>query len=291
LEWTFNNGTSVTDLKTDHYFPLKGSYQVSLTLWKKGEKVVATKTIEILQNDPNYGGPALLWSDEFDGNSLNSSNWMPESNIRFNNELQEYKASGNYLVSGGVLTITAKKVNDNNQFGSYTSARIISKNKKEYKYGRMEIRAKLPKGRGTWPAIWMLGSNIDVTPWPNCGEIDIMEYVGYNPGWVKGSVHCAAHYGGNSIGGDYSVANEEEYHVYGINWTADKIEYYVDDKTKPYFTYSPDPITIADWPFNQPFFLILNIAIGGDWGGAQGVENTIFPVSMTIDYVRVYAID
>lgn len=290
LEWTFNNGSSVTDVKeTDHYFPLKGSYVVSLTLWNKGEKVTTSKTVEILLDDPNYAGPALLWSDEFDGSALNSNFWVAETNIRFNNELQDYQASGNHTVSGGVLTITAKKVNDNKQYGSYTSARLVSKNKKEFKYGRMEIRAKLPKGKGTWPAIWMLGSNIDATSWPTCGEIDIMEYVGYNPGWVKGSIHCAAHFAGNSIGGDYAVTNEEDYHVYGINWTASKIEYYVDDKSKPYFTYNPDPKTVADWPFNQPFFFILNLAIGGDWGGAQGIDNAIFPAVMTVDYVRVFA--
>ena len=292
LEWTFHDGTSVTDTKeTDHYFPFKGSFPVTLTLWNKGEKVTTTKTVEITVNDPNYAGPALLWSDEFDGSTLNSSVWIPETGIRFNNELQEYQSSGNHTVSGGVLTITAKKINENKQFGSYTSARLISKAKKEFKYGRMEIRAKLPKGKGTWPAIWMLGSNIDGVSWPTCGEIDIMEYVGYNPGWVKGSIHCASNFAGNAIGGDYAITNEQDFHIYGITWTADKIEYYVDDKTKPYHTYNPNPKTLANWPFEQPFFFILNVAIGGDWGGAQGIDNTIFPVTMVVDYVRVYALE
>ncbi len=291
LEWTFNDGTAVTDVKeTEHYFPFKGSFPVTLTLWYKGEKVTATKTVEISIDDPNYAGPALLWSDEFNGNSLNTSFWMPETNIRFNNELQDYQASGNHTVSGGLLTITAQKVNDNKQFGSYTSARLISKAKKEFKYGRMEIRAKLPKGKGTWPAIWMLGSNIDGVSWPTCGEIDIMEYVGYNPNWVKGSIHCAANFATNSIGKDYAIVNEQDFHTYGITWTADKIEFYVDDKTKPYFTYAPEPKTVANWPFNQPFFFILNVAIGGDWGGAKGIDNSIFPVAMVVDYVRVYAL-
>jgi len=292
LEWTFHDGTTVADAKdTDHYFPFKGSFPVTLTLWYKGVKVTKTKTVEIAVNDPNYAGPALLWSDEFDGNTLNSSVWMPETNIRFNNELQEYQASGNHTVSDGVLTITAKKVNDYKQFGSYTSARIVSKAKKEFKYGRMEIRAKLPKGKGTWPAIWMLGSNIDGVSWPTCGEIDIMEYVGYNAGWVKGSIHCAANYAGNSVSGDFAITNEEDFHVYGITWKSDKIEYYVDDRTKPYFIYNPNPMTLANWPFEQPFFFILNVAVGGDWGGSKGVDNSIFPVSMVVDYVRVYALE
>ncbi|MDD2797174.1 MAG: glycoside hydrolase family 16 protein [Bacteroidales bacterium] len=289
LEWTFASDSPVQGvLSTDHYFPFAGTYKVILTLWQKGEKVSATKTITIAKNDPNYNGPALLWSDEFDGSSLNTSNWSIESNVNFNNELQSYQASGNHQVAGGVLTITAKKVDDQTHYGSYTSARIISKSKKEFKYGRMEIRAKLPKGRGTWPAIWMLGSNIDATPWPTCGEIDIMEYVGYHPGWIKGSIHCASYNAGNSKGGDFSITKEEDYHVYGINWTADKIEYYVDDRTQPYFTYSPAVKTLGEWPFDQPFFFILNIAIGGTWGGQQGVDNTIFPVTMDIDWVRVY---
>jgi beta-glucanase (GH16 family) len=290
LEWTFPNGNPVQNVvETDFYFPKKGSYLVTLSLWKKGEKVEAKKTIVIAQDDPDYSGAALLWSDEFDGNSLNSSNWTIETNIRFNDELQTYQASGNLQVANGLLTIIAQKVDDYTQFGSYTSARINTKGKHEFKYGRYEIRARLPKGRGTWPAIWMLGSNIDAASWPTCGEMDIMEYVGYNPGWIKGSIHCAAHYAGSSLGGDYNVATENDFHVYGVNWTASKVEYYVDDRTKPYFTYSPAQQTTAEWPFNQPFFFILNIAIGGTWGGAQGVDNSIFPVTMDVDYVRVYA--
>jgi len=191
LEWTFGENKTIQDVKqTEYYFPFKGSYKVTLSIWSKGKSIAVTKTIEIPINDPNYNGPALVWSDEFDGNELNSSNWTPETNIRFNNELQTYQATGNHFVSGGYLTITAQKVDENKQFGSYTSARLMS---------------------------------------------------------------------------------------------------YVDDRTKPYFTYSPDPQTSADWPFNQPFFFILNVAIGGNWGGAQGIDNSIFPVSMVIDYVRVYA--
>ncbi len=289
LEWIFGSGNFVYDLKeTTYYFPFKGSYKVTLAIWNKGEKISVSKTVEIPIDDPEYSGPVLVWSDEFDGNSLNSFNWMPETNIRFNNELQSYQSTGNHMVGGGYLTITAKKIDDNKQFGSYTSARIISKAKREFKYGRMEIRAKLPKGIGTWPAIWMLGKNIDDVPWPTCGELDIMEYVGYNPGWVKGSIHCAAYFGGNAPGGDFKVPDEDQFHIYGMNWTPEKVEYYVDDRSNIYFTYSPDPKTTANWPFNQPFFFILNVAIGGDWGGAQGIDNTIFPVSMVIDYVRVY---
>lgn len=290
LEWTFPTGNPVQNTnETDFYFPKKGDYHVSLIIWNKGEQISASKTIRIEQDDPNYNGPALLWSDEFDGNSLNTSNWTLETNIRFNDELQTYQASGNHQVANGLLTIIAQKVDDNTQFGSYTSARLNSKGKKEYKYGRFEVRARLPKGRGAWPAIWMLGSNIDAVSWPTCGEMDIMEYVGYNPGWVKGSIHCGAHYAGNSLGGDYNVATENDFHVYGVNWTASKIEYYVDDRTKPYFTYSPAQQTPAEWPFNQPFFFILNVAIGGTWGGAKGVDNSIFPLTMEIDYVRVFA--
>jgi len=292
LEWNFGADKTKQDVtQTEYYFPFKGSYKVTLSIWNKGKSIATTKTIDIPINDPNYNGPALVWSDEFDGNNLNTTNWTPETNIRFNNELQSYQADGNHFVAGGYLTITAKKIDENKQFGSYSSARLMSKTKREFKYGRMEIRAKLPKGTGTWPAIWMLGKNIDAVSWPTCGELDIMEYVGYNPHWVKGSIHCAAYFAGNSRGGDFEVPDEDQFHVYGMNWTATKVEYYVDDRTKPYFTYSPDPQTSADWPFNQPFFFILNVAIGGDWGGAKGIDNTIFPVSMVVDYVRVYALE
>lgn len=289
VEWIFPGGTTIKNvLETEYNFPKKGDYEVTLKIWNDGKSAGETKKITIKQDDPGYEGPGLVWSDEFDGNTLNRDFWTAETDVHVNNELQTYTADGNYSVAGGYLTITAKKVNDNKQSGSYTSARLITSGKKEFKYGRMEIRAKLPKGTGTWPAIWMLGSGINTIGWPGCGEIDIMEYVGYRPGVVQFSLHCPERNAGNSITNTFNLPTEDEFHVYGLNWTEDKIECYVDDRNNPYFTYAPANKTQSNWPFNQPFFFILNVAIGGDWGGLQGIDNTIFPVAMVVDYVRVY---
>lgn len=294
LEWVFPDSDSrKNEESVEYYFPKKGSYSITARLWNDGKSVSDTRTVAIAQDDPNYSGPRLLWSDEFVGNKLDPASWTVETDIRVNNELQAYKDADNYEVKDGKLVITARKVNDNKQYGSYTSARIISYGKREFKYGRMEIRAKLPVGLGTWPAIWMLNSNImKGTDWPLCGEIDIMEYVGFEPHKIHGSLHNKERNGGNSLTGHTMIQTEDDFHIYGLHWTADKIEFYVDDRTAPFYTYNvPANKTYNNWPYDEPFFFILNVAVGGDWGGLRGVDNSIFPVSMEVDYVRVYEND
>lgn len=237
---------------------------------------------------------SLKWSDEFDGNSLNTNNWAVETNIHVNNELQTYTSSGNYSIEDGILTITCKKVNNNGVYGSYTSARLNTFGKKSFKYGRMEARLKLPKGKGTWPAFWMLGDNINSgTNWPKCGEIDIMEYVGVDPFWVQGSLHSQNYSGGNSKNGRYQLPttnDEAQWHVYGLLWDANKISFYVDDYTKPFYTYpAPTTKTADNWPYDNNFFVILNFAFGGDWGGYAGIDKTLDNMTYQIDWVRYYA--
>jgi beta-glucanase (GH16 family) len=236
----------------------------------------------------------LKWSDEFEGTSLNTNNWGVETNIHVNNELQTYTNSGNYSIADGVLTITCKKVNNDGVYGSYTSARLNTFGKKSFKYGRLEARLKLPKGKGTWPAFWMLGESIGSgTVWPKCGEIDMMEYVGVDPLWVQGSLHSQSYYGGNSKNGRYqlfSTNNETEWHIYGIIWDANKISFYVDDYSKPYYTYpAPATKTADNWPYDNNFFVILNLAFGGDWGGYAGIDKTLENMIYQIDWVRYYA--
>lgn len=285
LEWVFPNNTLIDNKNSvDYYFPKKGEYKVSLNLWLKGDKVSQTKTITIDSDDANYG-MKLVWNDEFDGTTLDDKNWTMEEGYIANNELQNYQKSGNHEVSGGILKITARKVNEDKKFGSYTSARMITHGKREFTYGRIEARMKLPKGTGTWPAFWMLGSSIfNSTPWPACGEIDIMEHVGYDPGVIHGSLHSATFSGADSKSGVQKITDEDNWHVYGVNWSADQISFYIDDHTKPYFTFPID----NTMPYNKPNFIILNLAIGGDWGGLNGVNNSTFPVVMEVDYVRVY---
>jgi len=293
FSWLYRDKVIANETEYTAYFPFAGSYVIELLVTKNNINYSLKKTIAIAQDDPNYV-PALTlaWSEEFDGSAVNTDFWSFETGATGwgNNELQNYTTSSdNSEVTGGKLIITALKVNENTQVGSYTSTRLISKGKKEFMYGRMEIRAKLPSGTGIWPAIWMMGSNISSVGWPACGEMDIMEYVGFEPNTVYATVHTPSGYGGNANGSGMTVTScEENFHNYGLIWTQEKLTFYVDSLDNIIHTYAPAVKTAENWPFNQPCFFLLNVAVGGDWGGAQGVDNSIFPQSMEIDYVRVY---
>jgi beta-glucanase (GH16 family) len=173
-----------------------------------------------------------------------------------------------------------------NDDGSYTSTRITTAGKQEFQYGRMEARAKIPTGKGIWPAFWMLGSNINKVGWPKCGEIDILEYVGREPHKVYTSLHTQDSHG-NTINNKITQIDniEEGFHLYAIEWTKDKIEFLVDNQSV--YTFSPDKKDENTWPFNQPFYFLINVAVGGNFGG-HDVDNSIFPQEYTIDYIRVY---
>jgi beta-glucanase (GH16 family) len=254
-----------------------------------------------LTNHHGLGPMRLVWSDEFDyiglpdpakwGYDVGGHGWG-------NKELQNYTFARqeNARVEDGRLIIEARRDGLNNQM--YTSARLVSKGKGDWTYGRFEVRAKLPSGRGTWPAIWMLPSQNSYGDggWPDSGEIDIMEHVGFDPDIVHGSVHTRAYY--HSIGTQKTDKVEvptarTEFNVYAVEWTPEEIRWYVNDS--PYFTFRNERLTsrTADykqWPFDKPFHLILNLAVGGTWGGAQGIDDLIWPQRMEIDYVRVYQV-
>ena len=236
----------------------------------------------------------LVWADEFSTAGLpDSTKWTQEvgGNGWGNNELQYYTArrTENARVEDGKLIIEARK--DNYQGKNYTSARLITRDKTTWTYGRFEAMAKLPKGVGTWPAVWMLGKNISTAGWPRCGEIDIMEHVGFDEGTVHGTIHSEAYNHGKNTqkGSQIRVPDvASAFHLYAIDWTADQIEFFVDDKL--YYTVQKSTLGSAEaqWPFTQPFFLILNLAVGGNWGGQKGVDEKIWPQRMEVDYVRVY---
>ena len=303
-EWDFGNGETTSketakDKEYTIYYPLKGEYEVQLKVWgpvnTTNDIKIISKTVTIEADDSEYDlNGTLVWSDEFDGSNINSSNWTFETGANGwgNNELQNYTNGSNAHIEDGKLVITARKENDNTTAGSYSSTRMISWGKQEFKYGRIEVRAKLPSGRGIWPAIWMLGANLGSAGWPACGEIDIMEYVGYEPDVVHATVHTTAGSGVNGNGSSKRLTTcEEQFHIYGLTWTEEKMEFYIDTPDNITHTYSPASKTAANWPFDKPQFFILNIAVGGNWGGAQGVDNTIFPQTMEVDYVRVYELD
>lgn len=263
---------TATILNTGNYLPIDNSGYVAAT---------------------SYSGKTLTWSDEFTGKTLNASNWTYETGGSGwgNNELEYYTNSvNNTFLTGGYLVIEARKetVGTNN----YTSARLKTQDKKTFTYGRIDIRAKLPKGQGLWPALWMLGNNISQSGsgWPACGEIDIMELLGQQPSKMYSTLHwgqlnSSSHY---SKGGYYSLTSGSFYntfHVFSMLWDSGKFEFMVDDNT--FLTVNKSEMTSGTYPFDLPFFFILNVAVGGNWPGNPDVSTT-FPQRMIVDYVRVY---
>ena len=239
----------------------------------------------------------LVWSDEFNKPGVPDPNkWgydlgdgCPNVCGWGNNELEYYTNDPkNVRVENGSLIIEAHKEAKGGK--PYTSTRIVSKNHGDWLYGRIEVRAKLPEGLGTWPAIWMLSTDWTYGGWPASGEIDIMEHVGFDPTIVHGTIHTEAynHLKGTQKEGKMPVPTcMTEMHVYGINWTKDKMEFFIDDKV--YHTVVRDSKDdFRGWPFDQRFHLIMNLAVGGNWGGMKGVDEKIWPRKMEIDYVRVY---
>ncbi len=268
----------------------------------KEVKQLEEETTEIIDgldvNAPNYWDNAeLVWSDEFDGNSLSETYWKFETGQHGwgNNEWQNYVAHENIEVSDGTLKIMAKKVGTGQKVGDYTSTRLNSK--KSFTFGRMEIRAKLPehKGNGLWPALWMLGTNISTTGWPACGEIDMMEYVSYDPNKVHFTIHSTTN---NHVDGTQASSGpivletvEEEFHNYGVLWSEKYLKFYIDDVDNVIFTVQrPANYNDGNWPFSKPFYFLMNMAVGGNWGGLEGVNDDIFPAIMEVDYVRVYQV-
>ena len=234
----------------------------------------------------------LLWSEEFnvdgapDDNNWNFEigNGCPNLCGWGNNESQYYTSrTDNVIVEGGFLKITAKK--ESYQGYEYTSTRMKTQGKFDFTYGKVEVRAKLPQGGGTWPAIWMLGSNITTVGWPTCGEIDIMEHVGNNLGTVSSALHTPSSSGATVNTGEKLISNvSTEFHVYGLDWTEEKMDFSIDGIV--FYTYNPANKNDSTWPFYQDQFLLLNIAMGGGFGGA--IDPAFTQSTMEVDYIRVY---
>ena len=239
----------------------------------------------------------LVWSDEFkqpDGSAPDPSKWGYDvgGNGWGNNELEYYtERTNNARIEGGKLVIEARQ----EDFGgkNLTSARLLTKDKWSWTYGRFEARIKIPRGQGIWPAFWMLGTNIDSVPWPTCGEIDIMENIGKEPGTVHGTIHGPGYAGANGIGGPTSLPGGEafadDFHIYAVEWQTNRISWFVDGRE--YFTVTPAKLPKGkEWVYTQPQFILLNLAVGGPWPGYPD-RTTIFPQRMVVDYVRVFSRD
>ncbi len=240
---------------------------------------------------PNtYPGYTLAWNDEFSNNTVNTANWTFESGNNGgwgNNELENYTdRTQNAFVSQGNLIIEAR--NENYGGNEYTSARMVTKNKQSFTYGRIDIRAKLPTGKGLWPALWLLGNNIDAVGWPACGEIDMMELLGQESNKVYGTIHwgssVATH---ESKGTNYILSSgsfDQQFHVYSMLWQQDSIKMYIDDNQ---FFSAVRSDVVGPYPFNSGFFFIFNVAVGGNWPGPPD-DSTVFPQRMIVDYIRVF---
>jgi len=229
----------------------------------------------------------LIWSDEFDYTGLpDPAKWSYERGLIRNHELQFYTEGRreNARVENQRLIIEARK--EAWEGSAFTSASIHTLGKAEWTYGRIEVRAKLPSARGTWPAAWTLGTIFPKTGWPLCGEIDIMEHVGYDPGAIHGNVHFGAPDYFNANGCIQVDSATTGFHVYAIEWDAEKIAYFTDGIC--YFVFAKKDAPDGRWCYDHPHYLILNLAVGGAWGGKEGVDETAFPQRYEIDYVRVY---
>ena len=233
----------------------------------------------------------LIWQDNFLKNGLpDPTFWDYEEGYIRNREAQYYtrNRSENARVENGMLIIEARK--DNWEGKEITSASLHTYGKKSILFGRIEVKAKLPTGRGTWPAIWMLGDVIKQgTGWPSCGEIDIMENVGFEPDVIHANIHTKAynHVKGTNKGNKITIPNPfDDFHVYALEWFPDHMDFFVDDKM--YFTFQNEGKSNDVWPFDKPHYLILNLAIGGGWGGQKGIDDSVFPQKYFIDYVKVY---
>lgn len=236
------------------------------------------------------GGMRLVWSEEFDYKGLpDPAKWTYETGFVRNKELQLYTArrKENARVEDGCLVIEARK--DDYRLNPISSASVTTEGKAWWLYGRIEVRAKIPTGRGSWPAIWMMGINRPKVGWPKCGEIDVMENVGFDPDTIYGTAHWGQAPDGKhrGNGGKITAAKPyEDFHVYAVDWNPSRMVFLFDGK--PHHTVPITPEAYVERPFQAPHYLILNLAFGGSWGAQRGVDESILPLRFLVDWVRVY---
>ena len=311
IEFQIDMGENGQDVITqasgsyEHQYKQSGDYVVSVRAYgesgryirkEKRIRVEAGGVVNIGQgySTPlSYDGMDLVWNDEFNGTSLNLNDWSYENGTGCpnlcgwgNNELEYYRPENSW-VRDGALVIEARK--ENYQGSEYTSTKIITRDKKNFQYGRVDIRAQLPKGQGIWPAFWMLGENFKTVGWPKCGEIDIMEMIGGNN--RERTSHGNAFWDNNGVAdfvGSYTLPNPtarlyDEFHVYSIIWDENQIQWFVDDNL-----FHTNNISTPDkTEFHKPFYFIMNVAVGGNWPGNPN-QTTEFPTQMSVDYIRVF---
>ncbi len=249
--------------------------------------------VQLAETQWRFGGTPV-WRDEFDGEGVpDPARWSYDTGGHGwgNNELQYYTDKpANAFVADGLLTIVAHRQRAGKL--RYSSARLVSRGKGDFRYGRVEIRARLPVARGSWPALWMLPTDNRYGNWPRSGEIDIMEHVGFDRGVIHQTVHTQAynHRLGTQRAAQKRIGDlDTQFHRYRVDWTPDHILGYIDDERV--FEFANEGTGPDAWPFDQRFHVVMNVAVGGDWGGQQGVDDAAFPIWMEVDYVRVYPLE
>ncbi len=293
--------------KATHTFSKSGTYAIKIRAHAIESKFVElVDSVSVLVDETNTSGAPtsgytspltysnynLVWNDEFNGNKLNAADWNFElgtGNSGWGNNELQYYLKENTSVSDGVLTITAKKQAVNTSL--YSSSRITTQRKRSFKYGRIDIRAALPKGQGMWPALWMLGDNVNTVSWPKCGEIDIMEMVGGTAsGKSDRTIYGTLHWDNNNSHAETGNSNvlpvgtfADEWHVFSIVWDENKIKWYRDNIQFSVVDITPPGLS----EFHEKFFFIFNVAVGGNWPGNPDAS-TIFPQKMYVDYIRVF---
>jgi len=291
-KFSFGTGDQIesTTGNVEHTYNIEGvnKYIISVTAYSSTDDYIYTsEQITVFVSPPAFDD--LIFSDEFDiDGSPDNLKWGYDigtgSNGWGNGESQYYTSrTDNVIVEDGFLKITAKK--ENYQGSEYTSTRMLTKDKFEFKYGKVEVRAKIPEGGGTWPAIWMLGANFDTVGWPTCGEVDIMEHAGNNQGTVQSAMHTSSSSGDTvNKGSQYLEDVSTAFHVYSVEWTSEKMVFSIDDDV--HYTYNPSNKNNDTWPFDADQFIILNVAMGGGFGGV--IDPNFTQSNMEIDYIRVY---
>lgn len=289
--WEFPSGELVSGFKSiTAHFPYKGEYVIKVKVTKGINSSEFKKTVFVRRDDPYVSkGEKLVWHEEFDDVTLNPELWNVRANHYENNHWRESDGSQNISVVDGALKIITHNDDEPQKVGNYSSIQINTQGNKEFAYGRIEFRAKLPANKNIRTTLSLFGNDIDEVGWPACGEMNITDRIVTEPRAIYSGVHTFSDYEYASNADSVSIDDfDTEFHTYGIHWTPDKIDFYVDAPEKVYYSYFPKERNSRTWPFSKPFFVALGLVMGGDRIGRQGVDNGPFSQVLYIDYIRVY---
>lgn len=272
------------------YFPYKGEYAVKVKITKGLRSSEYSKTVFVRRDDPYVAkGEKLVWNEEFDDVNLDPTYWNSRATHFRNREWGNSDGKANMLVENSILKLSPYKEGEVQQIGDYSSIYINTQKKKEIAYGRIEFRAKLPANKNIRPILSLLGNDVDEVGWPTCGEINATNQVVIDHKAIYSAVHTFSNYEYTHQSDSVSIPTfDTDFHIYGINWTPDKIDFYIDTPSNIYYTYNPKERNSKTWPFSKPFFVNIGLVMGGDRIGRQGIDNSSLSRDLYIDYIRVY---